>query len=392
MKNKLTQEDAEFLGHMEPHKLTGPRLGSHIILFTVFILIIVAIYWANYSIISEEIKGDGQVIPSQQIQVIQNLEGGIVEKILVQEGQIVNQGQPLLILDDTRYLADYNSSLTKENSLEIKYLRLQAEIDQKPFVVPPDLLKQAPDVVKYETELFNSQQQELAQLKSSYNLAQQELNMTRPLVSKGAASPVEILRLERTVSDLYGKVVGYNADTLDELNKVKAELNTTREANQSNLDRIQRSTVRSPVRGIINKLSVHTVGGIVQPGSEMMDIVPLDDTLLVEAKIDPKDIGFLHPGQKASITITAYDYAKYGSLEGKLEQISADAITDDKTQKTYYIVRVRTQKNYLGSASNPLYIIPGMQAHISIETGKRSVLNYILGPIINAFNNAMTEK
>lgn len=392
MKNKLTQEDAEFLGHMEPHKLAGPRLGSHIILFTVFIFFAVAIYWANYSIITEEIKGDGKVIPSQQVQVIQNLEGGIVEKILVQEGQIVNQGQPLLILDDTRYLADYNSSLTKENSLEIKYLRLQAAIDQKPFVVPPDLLKQAPDVVKYETELFNSQQQELAQLKSSYNLAQQELNMTRPLVSKGAASPVEILRLERTVSDLYAKVVGYNADRLDELNKVKVELNAIREANQANLDRIQRSTVRSPVHGIINKLSIHTVGGIVQPGSEMMDIVPLDDTLLVEAKIDPKDIGFLRPGQKASISITAYDYAKYGSLEGKLEQISADAITDDKTQKTYYLVKVRTQKNYLGTASNPLYIIPGMQAHINIETGKRSVLNYILAPIINGLNNAMTEK
>lgn len=392
MKHKLSKEDAEFLGHMEPHKLKGPAFISHIILYSVLILLGVALLWAHLAIIDEVIKGEGKVIPSRQIQIVQNLEGGIVEKILVTEGEIVKEGQPLLIIDDTRYLATYNESLVKEQTLEIKYLRLKAEIDQKPFVVPANLAKKIPDAVKYEMDLYKSRQQELNQLKDSYDLAKKELEMTKPLVAKGAASPVEVLRLQRAVSDLYGKVIAFNTEALDELSKVKAELNSTQEANEANIDRIKRSTVRSPVRGVIKQLLVHTVGGVVQPGSDLVEIVPLDDTLLVEAKVDPKDIGFLIPGQSATVTISAFDYAKYGSLDGQVEQISADTITDEKSQKTYYLVKVRTQKNYLGTKQHPLYIIPGMLAHISVKVGERSVLNYIISPLVNSLSHALREK
>lgn len=394
MTKKLTHPDAEFLGHMEPHRLKGPKLLTHIILFSTIIFIAIMLVWSNYAIIDENTVGEGKVIPSLQVQAIQNLEGGIVEKILVKEGQIVSQGQALVILDDTRYLAAYNETLIKQLNMEIKFLRLKAEVEQKPFVVPNDLAKKEPETVAFETSLYNSRQQELKQLNESYFLAIKELDMTKPLVNNGAASPVEVLRLERAAADVRAKVLEFNNAALEELNKTKTELGTLKESNQTNIDRIKRAIVRSPVRGIINQLTVHTEGGVVQPGSTLMEIVPLDDTLLIEAKIKPKDIGFLHIGQTANVTITAFDYAKYGSLKGKVEQISADSITDEKSpmKDTYYLIKVRTSQNYLGTKENPLYIIPGMQARIDIQTGKKSILEYILSPFINAFNNALRER
>lgn len=395
MNDKLKQTDAEFLGHSDPDKLRGPKMSSHIILILVLGLLFIALVWANYAIVDEVTSGEGSVIPSRQVQVVQNLEGGIVKKILVKEGMIVDKDQPVLIIDDTRYLASYKENLAKEDSLEITYLRLKAEVENKPFNIPQELAKNEPETVSYETKLYKTRGEQLKQLNESYNLAKKELDMTQPLIAKGAASPVEVLRLQRSIAELQGKVVTFNSETLDQLNKAKTDLAALKESIQADVDRIKRTTVRAPARGIIKQLLVVTENGVVQPGSELIHIVPLDDTLLVEAKIKPKDIGFLQPKQPAKVTITAFDYARYGALDGNVEQISADAITDEKKQQrqeTYYLVKVRTQKNYLGSKENPLYIIPGMQARVDIKTGKKSVLQYILSPIIDTFNKALREK
>lgn len=390
--SKISKADAEFLGEIDPNKLRGPKKASHIILFAVITFIVVAIVWANYAILDEVTRGEGKVIPSREIQKIQNLEGGIVKKIMIKEGQIVNKGQPLLQIDDVRFTATYKENYVKQISMEIRLARLKSAILDKPFKVSRELTKQQPETVSFERALYKAHRQELSQLKDSYQLAIQELNMTRPLVSKGAASPVEVLRLQRAASDLNAKVTNFRSTRLDELNKTKAELVVLKESNIAHVDRLKRTTVRSPLKGIVKQLLINTEGGVVQPGMDLVEIVPLDDTLLVEAKIKPKDIGFLKPNMPATVNITAYDYAIYGALDGKVEQISADAILDEKTQESHYLVKVRTKKNYLGTKEEPLYIIPGMQASVDIMTGKKSVLDYILNPIITSASRALEEK
>ncbi|MES9888901.1 MAG: HlyD family type I secretion periplasmic adaptor subunit, partial [Candidatus Sedimenticola sp. 6PFRAG1] len=255
-----------------------------------------------------------------------------------------------------------------------------------------------------------------SQLRRSLNLVRKELTMTKPLVSAGAISEVEVLRLERQVNELEGDLqsttlsiprvrsqldeaqkkadeveLRFQSEAREQLNEVSAEVSRLQESSVTLKDRVQRTAVRSPVHGTVKQILVSTVGGVIQPGMELVEIVPLEDTLLIEAKISPKDIGFLSPGQKTIVKFTAYDFAIFGGLDGKLEQISPDTIKDENDE-TYYQVRVRTDRNYLGSEANSLQIISGMQTEVDIVTGKKTVLQYLLKPVLRAKEKALRER
>ncbi|TIE32764.1 HlyD family type I secretion periplasmic adaptor subunit [Legionella pneumophila] len=376
-------------------KTHSSKTFTHIILWTSLLFFIVAIIWANYAILDEVTTGQGKVIPSSEVQVIQNLEGGIIQNIFVKEGQIVKKDQILMQIDNTRFMASYAEAEKKIDALEIEVIRLNAQISKTKPVFPEKFTKSYPHLVQDQLSLYESRMRELNQLETALELAQKELNLTRPLLKGGSVSEVEVIRLERTVSEIKGNIEKFKSEELDKLNKARTELFALIEANKADKDRLTRTTVRSPVYGIVKQIKTKTIGGVVQPGSDLLEIVPLDDTLLIEAKIRPSDIGFIHPGQKAMVKITAYDFSIYGGLEGVVEHISADTIIDEQTDKkeeSYYIVKVRTEKNYLGTEKKPLPIIPGMQATVDILTGQKSVLQYLLKPIIKAKQSALRER
>nr|WP_186352834.1 HlyD family type I secretion periplasmic adaptor subunit [Pseudomonas koreensis] len=408
-----------------------------IIGFFVFLML-----WAHFAVIDEVTKGDGKAIPSSKIQKIQNLEGGIVSELFVKEGQIVEAGAPLIRLDDTRFASNVGETEADRLSMLLRVERLSAEVDDRPLNFPEDVLKAVPGQAKSEESLYISRRQQLhdeigglqeqliqrqqelrefsskqAQYRQQLGLQRQEINMSEPLVAQGAVSPVEVLRLKRAEVETRGQLDAttlaipraesaikevqrkidetrgkFRSDALTQLNEARTDLNKAQATGKALEDRVSRTLVTSPVRGIVNKLLVNTIGGVIQPGSDMVEIVPLDDTLLVEAKIRPQDIAFLHPGQEAIVKFTAYDYTIYGGLKAKLEQIGADTITDEDKKTTYYIIKVRTERSHLGTDEKPLLIIPGMVASVDIITGKKSVLSYLLKPIIRARAEALHER
>ena len=408
-----------------------------IIGFFLFLLL-----WANFAVIDEVTKGDGKAIPSSKIQKIQNLEGGIVSEMFVKEGQIVEAGAPLIRLDDTRFASNVGETEADRLSMLLRVERLSAEVDDRPLNFPEDVLKAVPGQAKSEESLYISRRQQLhdeigglqeqliqrqqelrefsskqAQYRQQLGLQRQEINMSEPLVAQGAVSPVEVLRLKRAEVETRGQLDAttlaipraesaikevqrkidetrgkFRSEALTQLNEARTDLNKAQATGKALEDRVSRTLVTSPVRGIVNKLLVNTIGGVIQPGSDMVEIVPLDDTLLVEAKIRPQDIAFLHPGQEAIVKFTAYDYTTYGGLKAKLEQIGADTITDEDKKTTYYMIKVRTERSHLGTDDKPLLIIPGMVASVDIITGKKSVLSYLLKPIIRARAEALHER
>lgn len=372
----------------------NPRKYTHWILWSSFLFVIIFILWAKFAKLDELTIAEGKVIPSSQIQVIQNLEGGIVQKIYVKEGEYVKKNQLLIQLEPARFKSAYQEGLIKDIALELKVARLSAEAARKPFSPSPALINADPELYKQEFQFYTARQEQLNQLFNSKHLAQSQVDLTAPLIKSGAASPIEVLNLKKNVSEIQERINSFNSDTLNQLTQTKADLNAIKEVNMGYLDRLQRTAMRSPVRGIVKKIKVTTVGGVGQPGENLMEIVPIDDTLLVEAKVKPADIGFLRPGMPATVKIGAYDYSVYGGLSGKVEQISADSITDEKDprQQSYYQIRVRTNKNYLGDAKKPLYIIPGMTATVDVLTGQKSVLSYILKPLIKARERALRER
>jgi adhesin transport system membrane fusion protein len=408
-----------------------------IIGFFVFLVV-----WANFAVLDEVTKGEGKAIPSSKIQKIQNLEGGIVAELFVQEGQIVEAGAPLIRLDDTRFVSNVGETEADRLSMLLRVERLSAEVDDRPLNFPADVLEAVPRQAASEESLYLSRRQQLldeigglqeqliqrqqelrefvskqAQYRSGLALQRQEINMSEPLVAQGAVSPVEVLRLKRAEVETRGQLDAttlaipraesaikevqrkidetrgkFRSEALTQLNEARTDLNKAQATGKALEDRVSRTLVTSPVRGIVNKLLVNTIGGVIQPGSDLVEIVPMDDTILVEAKIRPQDIAFLHPGQEATVKFTAYDYTIYGGLKAKLVQIGADTITDEDKKSTYYIIKLRTERSHLGTAEKPLLIIPGMVASVDIITGKKTVLSYLLKPIIKARAEAMHER
>lgn len=376
-----------------------PWANSILYLFLGFIFIFLV--WAYFDEIDTRTQGTGQVIPSKNIQLIQSLEGGIIAEILVKEGDIVKKNDVLVKMDDTIFKASYKENLARYDALQVRLARLTAESENQTTIdFPPELIKSNPKLVKDETALFQSRVDDfhttVAHLKENLDLAQQELHIKEPLVKEGVISQVELLTVKRTVVTLQGQLEDvqskYYKDTLEELTKTKAELGVLEESIRGYKDRLNRTVIRSPVYGTVKNILVNTIGGVVRPGENIMEIVPLDDTLLIKTRISPKDIGFIHPGQKAVVKFTAYDFSIYGGLDGVVENISADTIYDEKLRETFYEVKIRTHKNYLGPEWNPLPIIPGMIAEVSIITGKKTLLQYLLKPILRAKENAMSER
>ncbi|WP_122550458.1 HlyD family type I secretion periplasmic adaptor subunit [Pseudomonas viridiflava] len=404
-------------------------------------LLLSALLWAGFAVLEEVTTGEGKAIPSSKVQVIQNLEGGIVSDIFVREGQVVDKGDTLLRLDDTRFMSSRSESEVDRLTLTAQVERLAAEAEGRSLTLPAEVTSSAPQVAADEQALYESRQRRLAseqrtlneqlrqktqelaefrskqeQFRSSLSLVQQELDMSAPLVSSGAVSPVEILRLKRNAVELRGSMnantlaipraeaaiseiksrgqeseLAFRADAARELNEKRNDLARISASRIAIDDRMSRTTVVSPVRGIVKTLKVNTIGGVVQPGSDLLEIVPLEDNLLIEAKVRPQDVAFLHPGQKAMVKFSAYDYTLYGGLPARLELIGADTTTDDK-DNSFYLIQVRTDSNHLGSDSRPLLIIPGMIATVDIITGEKSVLDYLLKPVLKARAEALRER
>lgn len=403
-----------------------------------FVVVGVLLLWAGFAEVDQITRGDGKVIPSKQLQVIQSLDGGVVSEIKVREGDIVEIGQVLLRIDATRFASSFNESRSQYLALMGKAARLSALADAKPFSPPEDLVAEAPELLQQERALYLAKQAELeanigiarqqltqrsqelneaharrVQASAGHDLTARELELTRPLVASGAVSDVDLLRLERDVSryagernqataqiarlqaaiaEAQGKIeeVSFNFrnQARSELAETNQKINGLIESSVALSDKVKQTDVKAQVRGTVKRLLVNTVGGVIQPGKDILEVVPLEDSLLLEARVHPKDIAFLHPEQKAFVKFTAYDYAIYGGLEARLDHISADTVVDDKGN-AFYLVRVRTLKPNLGPN---LPIIPGMVAEVDILTGKKSILSYLLKPVLRAKQYALSER
>ncbi len=434
-------DDAEFMSEVSAATLESVHRAGHSLLLLSLAFFIVAGWWAYETTLDEVTRGEGKVVPSSKIQIIQNLEGGILSEVLVAEGEMVEKGQILLKIDDTRFASSFRETELKHYELLARNARLKAESQGTPLILPKNIIEKHPHLAEQELALYQSRQfalksaisvlkqqeaqrrQELVerrskqkQLQKGYELSNQELKMSEPLVNAGVMSEVELLRIKRTTNELYGEMEAnrlavprvqsslnevrqkiadqkaqFKTEAAVQLSEVSAEFARTKEAIFSQKDRVTRTQVRSPVKGTIKQLKINTVGGIIQPGMDLVEIVPVEDNLLIEAKIRPADIAFLRPGQEAMIKLTAYDFSIYGGLPAKLERISADTIEDDKDE-SFYLIYLRTDKNYIESSKGNLDIIPGMTTSVDILTGKKSVLDYLLKPILKARNEALRER
>jgi len=419
-------------------RLEQEPLRARAILRLGFYISAALILWAAFAEIDEVTRGEGKVIPSRHLQVVQSMDGGIVSDILVREGQTVNTGQVLLRIDPTRFLSSLRENRAEYLALQAKAERLKALSEGRPFVPSAELLTEIPEIVERERTLYFSSRENLVsnisiarqqreqrqqELNESYSrrdqvtrsleLASRELAVSRPLAATGAVSEMDLLRLEREVVRLRGErgqvaaqidrlhaaireanekiqEVGLrvNNQTRAELSDVMGKLGSLSAGSSALADRVKHAEVKSPVRGTVKRLLVNTVGGVVQPGRELVEVVPLDDALMLEAQIKPKDIAFLRPGQEAQVKFTAYDFSIYGGLKAVVEHIGADTVMDERGN-VFYVVRVRTAQSNFGKG---LPIIPGMVAQVDILTGKKTILRYLLKPVLRAKSNAMKER
>ncbi len=437
--NKEEQEAVDFATDADLAIIRQEPLRARVLLRAIGLVILLFITWAALARLDEVTRGDGKVIPSRQVQVLQSIDGGLVSEILVREGDVVQADQLLVKIDETRFVSSVKENRAQYLGLLAKAARLKAISDGKAFVPPPEVIKEDPEVVAQERQLFEAKREEMnatvsiarqqlaqrqqelneaqarrAQASQGYDLTARELAVTKPLISSGAVSEVELLRLERDVSRYRGErdqasaqitriqaAIGeaqrkieeveltHRNDAGKELSETMSKLNSLAESSVGLSDRVKQSSIRSPVKGTVKRLLVNTVGGVVQAGKDIIEIVPLEDTLLLEARVQPRDIAFLRPGQPVMVKFTAYDFSIYGGLEGTLEHIGADTVMDDKGNP-FYVVRVRTVKPGFGDANLP--IIPGMVAEVDILTGKKSVLSYLLKPVLRAKSVALTER
>ena len=442
---KTHRDDVEFMRESSAAVLEGARVSAHWILWATALFVVAALVWAALADLDEVIVGEGKVIPSNRVQVVQNLEGGIVSEIMVQAGDMVRKDQPLLRIDDTRFAASSREGQAKDNALLARIARLGAEAGGTPFVAPRQVEKDDPKLIAQERSLYASRLRELQanqavlqqqadqrrqeltekrsraeQLQQSRDLVVKELTMTRPLAQQGVVSEVEVLRLERQVNDFQGELdaarlaiprleaalrevqqksaeltAHFHAESMKELNQARAEQAALSAANTALDDRVMRTIVRAPLAGVVKQVKTSTVGGVIQPGMDLVEIVPVEDSLLIEARVRPADIAFLRPGQEAMVKLSAYDFSIYGGFPATLEQISADTLTTDKPGEradSFYQIRVRTKQNKPSGHDELLPIMPGMVATVDIKTGKKTVLHYVMKPIIKTKEVALRER
>jgi len=444
-KQKYDSTDLEFVQSLGAAVLEQAPRRLHIILIFWVVTVILLLTWMSIAEIDEITRGQGEVVPSGENQIIQNLEGGIVEEILVHPGDQVEKGQLLLKINNQKSTSGFESSQMSTQSLQARAQRLRAEANNRKFA-PSDqeLKKMSPQVRKFvETErsLYESRRHgyyaalailrqqlkqrqlelkaaksQLAHLKNSQKMIQQEVDMTEPLVEKGVKPKIEFLGLQREANNIEREYQGvmisipryesaveelrqkieehrylFVAEAKQQLNDTTAQLNRAKNSTTALADQVRRTLVRSPANGIVQRLFVHTIGGVIKPGENLLELVPIDDALLIEAHVKPADIAFIYPGQEATVKFSAYDYSIYGGLKGKVTQISADTIKGQRGA-IFYTIRILTDKNYLGSEDKPLKIIPGMTTTVNIITGKKTVMDYILKPILKTKTYTFSER
>lgn len=411
---------------------------AQLIVRTAVVVVLLLLVWAALARVDEVTRGDAKVIPSRQLQTVQSLDGGVVSEILVTEGQVVERDQLLLKIDETRATSGVRESAAQGLALRARLARLRALAEGSAFEPPAPGNAEEERIVGDERRLYESRRSELETLlaigrqqlqqreqelseararrssaERSLDLGQQELAKTRPLLSSGAVSEVDILRLERDVSRARGEAeqagaqiarvqaaigeaqrkiqetdITFRNEARKEMAEVLGKLNALNEGAVALADRVDKSQLRSPVRGRVQRLLANTVGGVVQPGKDIVEIVPLDDALVLEARVQPKDIAFIAPGQAATVKFSAYDFAIYGGMDALVENISPDTVVDERGN-AFYLVRVRTRS---AKFNDKLPIIPGMTAEVDILTGNKSVLSYLLKPVLKAKAYALRER
>ncbi|HDL7948591.1 TPA: HlyD family efflux transporter periplasmic adaptor subunit [Yersinia enterocolitica] len=370
------------------------------IVWLMLVGMIVMFIWAYFAILDEVTVGTGKVTPSSRAQLIESLDGGIINELLVHEGAIINKGQILARLDPTRFQSNYGEAAARVRTLRASSERLRAELTGAALAFSADTLKE-PELVARETQFYLSRRQNLnetvSNLQQSLKLVQQELRMTEPLVAKGAASQVEVIRLQRQISDLRGKIDEarnqYAVRAREEQVKNNADLDAQLQVVSGKQDQLTRTTLISPVRGIVKDIQVSTVGGVLQPGGKLMEIVPIEEQLLIETRINPRDIAYIRPGLPATVKITAYDSSIYGNLTGVVETVSPDTLQDEvKRDQFYYRIYVRTNRADLTNKAGKLFpILPGMVASVEIKTGQKTVLDYLIKPL-NKVKESLRER
>lgn len=440
-KDRYKNEDIEFMSEVDAALRHRGHPKAYLLSIFIFLVFVAFGVWANYAILDEVTRGMGVVVPSRKIQELQNLEGGILSELLVTEGQIVEKGEILVRIDNEQAESIVRDAESKSLEHEVAIIRLMAEANDTPLEFPVELQEKAPQMVADQTALYNSRKMQLEselsvlasqqfqkeqeiqemigkrkQLVSSHKIAKQRRDIARPLMKKNVYPKIDYLQLEEHLIQLQGdiealslaiprvrraaeeatertkqRVAEFKNEAHREINQRRVEMRSLKEAMTAGHDRVTRTDLRAPVRGTVKQIAANTLGGVIRPGDTILEIVPLDDTLLVEARVRPADIAFLHPGQKAMIKITAYDFSIYGGLEGSVEQISADTI-EDKRGESFYLVKLRTKTNTIVYRGENLPIIPGMTTSVDILTGKKSVLDYLLKPILKAKQNALRER
>jgi len=440
-KYEFKENDYEFMQSLSAAVLerTPSRISSVLKIWLVTITFL--IIWASFAEVDEITRGSGDVIPSGENQIIQNLEGGIIDDILVTEGDKVVANQIIIKISNAKSTSSFESNEIKIHELEARSLRLRAESKSIAFKLPKTKDATYKQFIELEHGLYLSHiterkaqdsvviqqiqqkkhdlyetQKRVKHLKHSLSLVKQEVQMTEPMVKEGIKSRVDFLKLKREYNEieqkldsavdslpsLYSQIKEYRQKRIEqklsfqnkakkERNEVRAEIKRIRSDKTALSDQVNRTDVRSPVDGIVQKLYVHTKGGVIRPGDDIVEIVPTNDNLLLAVKIKPSDIAFLHPGAVAMVKFSAYDFAIHGGLKGKITRISPDTITDDK-DNTYYLIYIQTDQSFLGSPSHPLTIIPGMMVDVDIVTGKKTIMQYILKPILKSKQYVFSER
>ncbi len=435
------REDIDFMSELQAASHLTPSKASLLMLFSVVALVIFFFLWASLSEVEQLTRGSGQVVPTSEIQIVQSLEGGILAELLVQEGEIVDQDQILMRINDVAFASEERGTEARGYALKAKRARLMAEANGDAFSLEEDITENAPEIARNEENLYRSRQQELqnaisildnninraqadlaevkakiSRLSSTRSSLQKELDITAEMVKKRAVPELEEIRLRRELNDVSGQIsesvqrrsaleaelravkkeredqeTKFRSQALGELNEVETQINQLEQSLTAIGDRVFRTELRSPVRGVVNKIMLKTIGGVVEPAMRLIEIVPLDDELKIMAKIAPHEIAFMRPGQDVKIKITAYDPQRYGSLDGKLARIGANSVTD-RDGNIFFEIEVRADKNYMGSEAERLPITPGMVAETEVITGKRTILEYLMKPILRARDRAFTER
>lgn len=440
-RQNYSKQDYEYMNSLSSAVLEIRPRKLHFILMFWLVTVVLFIIWASFASIDEIARGTGEVVPSGENKKVQNLEGGIVEEILVKEGQAVKKGDVLLKINNKKSESSYETNYLQANALEAKLVRLKAQANGTKFVMPKKLDDKMKALMENEKSLFESNLKQLdskikafknqltqkrnaikdakaqkSSTASSLSMIREEINTITPMVQKGLSSKLDLLtlkreknsisqqynsaklaipRLEAEIAEINNKISEsthlFQSKSKEELSEALAKLQSL-DANKGALeDQVLRTLVRAPMNGIVQKLFVHTISGVVKPAQDLVEIVPVEDKLIVEVKVKPSDIAFIYPSQKAIVKFSAFDFSIFGGLEGKVVHISADTIKDEENNR-FYIVRIQTDKNSFTRKGKDLKIIPGMTVDVDILTGKKTVLDYILKPILKTKQYTFTER